>query len=74
MRQIILLSLGLLLFIFLFTEEFTKVLNRLRELLHQYPRLKFFAYPLGVMLAIIGVFLILSSLIDLLFSTPFSYE
>lgn len=64
---------GVLLICVLFSEAFPRALQRLQALLRRRPRLKYAAYPLGVLLAFGAAALIAHALVNFAL-TGFSYD
>ena len=65
---------GLLLFVVLFSEEFSRAFIWLRARLAQYPQYRLIAYPLVVLLLLAAGIIIAASLIKLSTTATFSYE
>lgn len=65
---------GFLLIIFLFTEEFARVLEWLRTRLQRSPRYRIIVYPLLLLLIVVAGFIIATSLIKFSTSFTFSYD
>lgn len=63
-----------LLIIFLFTEEFARVLEWLRTRLQRSPRYRIIVYPLLLLLIVVAGFIIVTSLIKFSTSFTFSYD
>jgi hypothetical protein len=73
MVEILLSALGIILIIFLGSEECRLGLRRLRGILEQRPYLKFAVYPLGAALLLVTAGLIANSILRLLAAAKF-YE
>ena len=71
--ETILLCAGFLLSLFFFSEEFHRALLRLKDVLRQRPRLKYFVYPLGALFLLGAAALIIRALM-VLASSRFSYD
>lgn len=65
---------GFLLLIIPFSEDFRNLVNRLWDLLRQYPTLKIVIYPLALLLVAAAVLIIGNSLKTLFITLKFSYE
>ncbi len=65
---------GFFLILFGCTEEFQRLMVRLKVLLHQQPRFKYLAYSLGVLLFLSAAALIAHSLFEFCTALKFSYE
>jgi hypothetical protein len=70
----ILVYAGFLLIIFLFTEEFARVLGWLRARLKRSPRSRMIFYPLLLLLIVVAGFIIVTSLIKFSTALTFSYD
>jgi hypothetical protein len=70
----ILLYAGFLLIIFLFSEEFARVLEWLRARLRRSPRCRIIVYPLLLLLLVVAGFIIVTSLIKFSTTLIFSYD
>ena len=65
---------GFLLIIFMFSEEFARVLEWLRGRLRQSPRYRIIVYPLLVLLIVAAGIIIVTSLIKFSTTLTFSYD
>jgi hypothetical protein len=65
---------GFLLIIFFFSEEFARVLTWLRARLQHSPRDRIIIYPLLLLLIAVAGIIIVTSLIQLATTLPFSYD
>ena len=65
---------GFLLLLFLFTEEFARLLAWMKKQLAQYPRYRIIAYPVIAVLLLAAGIIIATSLIEFATTPPFSYE
>jgi predicted PurR-regulated permease PerM len=65
---------GFLLIIFLFSEEFARALEWLQARLKRSPRSRIIVYPLLLLLIVAAGFIIVTSLIKLSTTLPFSYD
>jgi hypothetical protein len=70
----ILFYVGLLLIMMLFTEEFARLVQWLRQYSRQHPRRRVILYPLIIVLGTLAGVIIASSLIRLVTGLTFSYE
>ena len=74
MAKVILIVVGLLLFISLFSEESARALAWLRTSLKRSPRYRVIVYPLLLILLVLMGLLIANSLINLATGPAFSYD
>ena len=65
---------GFFLIFILFSEEFARGIEWLRQLLKLRPRLKVLVYPLALLLAGAGLLLMAGSLLSLFTKVKFAYE
>lgn len=65
---------GFFLALLLFSEEFRRLVRWFRNIVQQYPRLRFLFYPLATLLVIAAAALIANSLIHLFGTVLFSYD
>jgi hypothetical protein len=65
---------GFFLALLLFSEEFRRLVRWFRNIVRQYPRLRFLVYPLATLLVIAAAALIVNSLIHLCSTVLFTYD
>lgn len=65
---------GFFLVLLLCSEEFRRLLRWFRNIVQQYPRLRFLFYPLATLLVIAAAVLIANSLLHLFGTVLFSYD
>jgi hypothetical protein len=65
---------GFFLLLLLFSEEFRRLVRWFRNIVQQYPRLKFLFYPLAALLVIAAAALIANSMLHLFGTVLFSYD
>jgi hypothetical protein len=72
--RVILFIAGFLLIIFLFSEEFVRILERLGAYVKRYPRYRIIIYPLLLALVVAAGIIIAVSLINFSTAITFSYD
>jgi hypothetical protein len=65
---------GFFLVLLLFSEEFRRLVRWFRNIIRQYPRLKFLFYPVATLLVIAAAALIANSLLHLFGTVLFFYD